>query len=80
MILTLNVLIIYLTILTWNYDLFPIETAIVYNLWNIYQNIPLILTFRQGSKVVQSGRNLFITIGKIVNKCQDEKIIEKVNL
>ena len=74
-----EVLTIYLTILTWIYDLFPIETAIVYNLWNIFY-IPVVLTFRQGSKVTEKGRNLMITIGKIVNKCQDDKVIEKVNL
>ncbi|CAO1424237.1 unnamed protein product [Diamesa hyperborea] len=74
-----EVLTIYLTILTWIYDLFPIETAILYNLWNVFF-IPLMLTFHQGSKIADSGRNLLITIGKIVNKCQDEKVIEKLKL
>lgn len=80
MIFTLEVLSIYMTILTWSYDLFPIETMVIYNLWNVYQIVPLVLTFRQGSKVAESGRNLMITIVKIVNNCQDEKVIEKVNL
>lgn len=80
MILILEVLTIYLTIISWHYDLFPIMTAIVYNLWNVYQVVPLILTFRQGSKVTESGRNLMITIVKVVNKCQDDKVIDKVNV
>lgn len=80
MTLTLEVLTIYLTILSISYDLFPPLPTIVYNLWNEYQAIPLILTFRQGSKVAEIGRNLMITIGKIVNNCQDDKVIEKVKL
>lgn len=61
-----EVLTIYLTILTCFYDLFPIETTIVYNLWNILY-IPFIFTFRQGSKVAESGRNLMITIEIRIN-------------
>ena len=78
MLVSNEVLTIYLTLLTWLYDLFPIETTILYNLWNVFF-IPLMLTFYQGSKIAESGQNLMITVGKIVNKCQDEKVIEKVN-
>lgn len=72
-----QILTIYMTILTCFYNLFPIETTIVYNLWNVLY-IPFIFTFRQGSKVAESGRHLMITIGKVVNKCHDEKVIDKV--
>ena len=67
-----------MTILTLQYDMFQLKVLIVFNLWNLYQIIPVAISLHYGSKTVRDCNNLMISVVKIVNEWDDEDVLNRV--
>ena len=67
-----------MTILTLQYDMFELRVLTVFNIWNLYQIIPITISMHYGSKTVHNCNELMISVGKIVNDWDDEDVLNRV--
>lgn len=69
---------LYMTILKLRYDMFSLNDLLVYHYWNLFQAIPVIISFHYGSKVLSNSDQLMITVVKIVNEWEDMVVVNRV--
>lgn len=51
---------------------------IVYSLFNLYQTLPIHFVIVLASKVATKSKDMVQVVGKIINECDDERVLERV--
>lgn len=53
--------------------------VLLITIWNLYQTVPVYMAILLGSKTTEKAQQMAPTIGKLINSCDDHKILERVN-
>ena len=53
--------------------------TLLLTIWNLYLTIPVFTVILLGSKTTEKAQKMAPIIGKLINSCDDHKIIERVN-
>lgn len=48
-------------------------------IWNLYQSVPVFLVILLGSRTTEMAQKMAPIIGKLINSCDDHKILQRVN-
>lgn len=54
------------------------NAVITYALFNVYQTLPIHFVIVLASKVATNNKEMTHVVGKIINDCDDERILERV--
>ena len=48
-------------------------------IWNLYQTVPVYLVILLGSRTTEKAQEMAPIIGKIINSCDEHKVLHRVN-
>lgn len=75
-----DVLIFYSLALIYKSDAFSSTTVVLFIINNVYQSIPITISFHFGAVVVQMSQQMSIIMGKVITISDDKEVIERVSL
>lgn len=78
-ILITDVFTIYKILLTWKTGTLMLEEILQMVIWNFYQTVPVYIVILLGSKTTEKAQKMIAILGKLINSCDDNKVIERVN-
>lgn len=78
-ILITDVFTIYTTLYSWKTGALKLKVILQMMIWNFYQTVPVYIVILLGSKITEKAQRMIPIIGKLINSCDDQKVLERVN-
>lgn len=77
-ILITDVFTIYKILSNWKTGTLQLELVLQMIIWNFYQTVPVYMVILLGSKTTEKAQKMIAVIGKLINSCDDNNVLERV--